>query len=142
MSQSEARPLMRKIDCLQLPVPDLEAGLAFYCGQLGHTLIWRTATAAGLRLPESDSELVLQTERTGLEVDFLVDDADRAALAFQQAGGRIVVPPFAIPIGRAVVVADPWGNALVLLDARHGALITDDEKRVIGVKQKGINHAE
>ena len=33
-------PLFRKVDCVRIPVPDLEAGLAFYRDQLGHALIW------------------------------------------------------------------------------------------------------
>lgn len=141
MNQSTGRPRLQKIDCVQLHVPDLDAGLAFYCDQLGHELIWRSATAMGLRLPDSDAEIVLQSVRSGLEIDFLVADADAAAQAFQSAGGRIVVPPFAIPIGRAAVVADPWNNAFVLLDTRHGALLTDEHKIVIGVK-KGTEYAE
>ena len=63
-------PLIRKVDCIRLYVPDLEAGLTFYRDRLGHELIWRTETAAGLRLPESDAELVLQTEDQQQEVDF------------------------------------------------------------------------
>jgi catechol 2,3-dioxygenase-like lactoylglutathione lyase family enzyme len=47
-------PLVRKIDCLQIPGPDLEAGLAFYRDRLGHALIWRTTTQAGLRLANGD----------------------------------------------------------------------------------------
>jgi len=69
-------PLLRKVDCVRLYVPDLEAGLAFYRDRLGHELIWRTETAAGLHLPETDAELVLQTEEQRQEVDFLVDSAD------------------------------------------------------------------
>lgn len=53
-------PLIRKVDCVRLYVPDLEAGLVFYRDRLGHDLIWRTATAAGLSLPAT--ELVIQTE--------------------------------------------------------------------------------
>jgi hypothetical protein len=36
--------------------------VAFYRDRLGHELIWRTATATGLRLPDSTAELVLQTD--------------------------------------------------------------------------------
>ena len=61
-----SEPLFRKIDCLQLPVPDIEAGLAFYRDRLGHELVWRTPTAAGLRMPETDAEIVIQTERPQL----------------------------------------------------------------------------
>lgn len=128
----EQNPLIRKIDCVQFYVTDLEAGLAFYRYQLGHELIWRTETAAGLRLPDSDAEIVLQTERHEQEIDLLVASADAAAQRFQQSGGEIVVPPFDIQIGRAVVVRDPWGNVFVLLDMSKGPLKTDSDQRVIG----------
>jgi len=122
--------VFQKIDCLQIPVPDLEAGLAFYRDQLGHSLIWRTDTAAGLRMPESDAELVIQTERPELEANLTVASADEAAAAMSRAGGRIVSPAFDIPIGRCAVVEDPWGNRLVLLDLSKGLLVTDDAGRV------------
>jgi len=125
-------PLIRKVDCVRLFVPDLEAGLAFYRDKLGHELIWRTATAAGLRLPETDAELVIQTEEQRQEIDFLVDSADEAARFMEQAGGAVIVPPFDIQIGRCVVVEDPWGNPLVLLDMSKGLFTTDAEGNVIG----------
>ena len=125
-------PLLRKVDCIRLYVPDLEAGLFFYRDRLGHALIWRTETAAGLRLPESEAELVIQTEDQRQEVDLLVDSADAAAQFIEQAGGKVIVPPFDIQIGRCVVVEDPWGNPLVLLDASKGFLDTDKNGNVIG----------
>ena len=125
------KPLFSKIDCVQLPVPDLEAALAFYRDRLGHTLIWRTGTAVGLRLPDSDAELVLQRERPEPEVDWLVDSADAAAERFVAAGGELVVPPFDIASGRCAVVRDPWGNRLVLLDMSKGPLVTDSQGQVI-----------
>jgi predicted enzyme related to lactoylglutathione lyase len=124
--------LLRKVDCIRLYVPDLEAGLAFYRDRLGHELIWRSDTAAGLRLPESDAELVLQTEEQRQEVDLLVDSADEAARWVEQAGGKVIVPPFDIQIGRCVVLEDPWGNPLVLLDMSKGSLKTDADGNVIG----------
>lgn len=124
--------LIRKVDCVRLYVPDLEAGLAFYRDRLGHELIWRTEVAAGLRLPESDAELVLQTEDQRQEVDLLVDSAEQAAKIVEQAGGKVIVPPFEIQIGRCVVLEDPWGNPLVLLDTTKGLLKTDLDGNVIG----------
>ena len=124
--------LIRKVDCVRLYVPDLEKGLAFYRDQLGHPLIWRTETAVGLRLPESDAELVLQTEEQRQEVDLLVHSADEAATRIEQAGGKVIVPPFDIQIGRCVVIEDPWGNPLVLLDTGKGLLKTDAAGNVIG----------
>jgi predicted enzyme related to lactoylglutathione lyase len=124
--------LIRKVDCFQLYVPDLEAGLAFYRDRLGHALIWRTESAAGLRLPESEAELVIQTKEQRQEVDLLVDSADEAAKFVEQAGGRVLVPPFDVQIGRCVVLEDPWGNPLVLLDTSKGLLKTDADGNVIG----------
>jgi len=126
------KPMIRKIDCIEFYVPDLDAGIKFYCNQLGLELNWRTPTSAGLLLPESDAEIVLQTERQNREVDMLVDAADEAVLRFEQAGGTILVPPFDIQVGRAAVVADPWENRFVLLDLSKGLLKTDEQKNVIG----------
>lgn len=130
-------PLFQKIDCIRLYVPDLEAGLAFYRDQLGHRLVWRSETAAGLRLPGSEAEVVLQNEAPGIEVDFLVDSADEAAAQWTARGGKVLAGPFDIRIGRCVVVADPWGNPLVLLDASKGLLVTDEEGHILGNAPRG-----
>ena len=132
MKNPEPTPLVHKIDCVSFYVPDLDAGLAFYRDRLGFALIWRTEHAVGLRLPGTDAEIVLQDERPGQEIDFKVLSADEAARQFVEAGGTILVPPFDIQIGRAVVVQDPWGNLYVLLDASKGLLATDENGRVIG----------
>jgi predicted enzyme related to lactoylglutathione lyase len=125
-------PLFRKVDCLQVPVPDLEAGLAFYRDQLGHALTWRTERQAGLRLPQSEAEIVIQTERPELEANLTVESADAAVERIIAAGGRVLRAPFDIPIGRCAVVADPWGNRLVILDNSKGLLVTDASGAVIG----------
>ena len=124
--------LLRKVDCVRLYVSTLEAGLAFYRDRLGHELIWRTETAAGLRLPRSEAELVLQTEDQRQEVDFLVDSVEEATQSIEQAGGKVILSPFDIQIGRCVVLEDPWGNPLVLLDTSKGLLATDAEGNIIG----------
>ena len=62
----------------------------------------------------------------------LVDSADEAAKWVEQAGGKVIVPPFDIQIGRCVVLEDPWGNPLVLLDMTKGPLKTDADGNVIG----------
>ena len=126
------KPLIRKVDCLRLYVPDLEAGLTFYRDHLGHELIWRSATAAGLHMPDTDAELVIQTEEQQQEIDLLVDSADDAAEFIEQSGGKVIVPPFDIQIGRCAVVEDPWGNPLVILDTSKGLLATDSEGNIIG----------
>ena len=133
--------LAEKVDCIRLYVEDLDEGLAFYRDRLGHALLWRTEEAAGLRLAAGESELVLHTDKMPLEVDLKVASADAAVGRFQEAGGRIAVPPFDIQIGRAAVVEDPWGNQLVLLDSSKGYLTTDAEGRVTGVGERPSSRA-
>ncbi|MFN8467624.1 MAG: VOC family protein [Caldilineaceae bacterium] len=132
MDHALPEPLIRKVDAIQIHVPDLESGLRFYRDQLGHEIVWRTSRAIGLRLPESDAELVIQTEREGVEPNLLVDSVDEAIERIVVAGGSVLVAPFEIQIGRCAVVSDPWGTPLVLLDASKGLLITDAEGNVIG----------
>jgi predicted enzyme related to lactoylglutathione lyase len=121
LSEESTPPSLRKIDCVRLPVSDLDEAIGFY-GRLGHQLIWRRPTQAGLRLPDADAEIVLQTEQAEQEIDFLVDDADDAAERFTRLGGSLIAGPFDIEVGRCAVVEDPFGNRLVLLDLRYGRL--------------------
>jgi predicted enzyme related to lactoylglutathione lyase len=132
MTEKHLDALIQKVDCIRLAVADLEAGLAFYRDKLGLKLIWRTEQGIGLRLPDDETEIVLHTERRPPEIDLKVKSADEAARQFVQAGGTVVVPPFDIQIGRCVVVRDPWGNELVLLDTTKGLLVTDEQGNVIG----------
>jgi predicted enzyme related to lactoylglutathione lyase len=127
-----AQALIRKVDCMSLPVADLDEALAFYRDSLGHEVIWRAATAVGLRLHDSDAELVLHTERRPAAAEFLVDAVPEAIAHFERAGGVLLSGPFEIQIGRCAVVSDPWGNHLVLLDMSKGPLRTDEYGNVIG----------
>ena len=132
---SAATPLLRKIDAVTVPVPDLDAGLRFYRDALGHELRWRNDEVgqAALGLPDSDTELVLTT-RQRYEPDWLVASADQAAAAVEAAGGRVLAEPCDIPVGRVAVVADPFGNTLVLLDLSKGRYVTDGTGVVTGVE--------
>lgn len=123
-----SKPLFANIDCMMLPVADLEAALAFYRDRLGQPLVWRTDQCAAVRLGES--ELLLHTNDSR-EIDIKVDFAVEAADRFAKAGGSIVAGPFDIKIGKCVVVKDPWGNQLVLLDSTKGLLKTDEQGNVI-----------
>ena len=127
-------PLLRKVDAVTVPVPDLDAGLRFYVDALGHELRWRhdDLGQAGLGLPESDTEIVLTTVH-GYEPSWLVASADAAAAAVERAGGTVLAPPVDIPVGRLAVVADPFGNVLVLLDLSKGRYETDEHGTVTGV---------
>jgi predicted enzyme related to lactoylglutathione lyase len=126
--------LFQKIDAVTVAVPDLDSGLRFYRDRLGHELRWRNDDIgqAGLGLPASDTEIVLATDQK-YEPNWLVASADEATRVVVAAGGRLISGPFDIPVGRAAVVADPFGNTLVMLDLSKGTYVTDATGRVTGL---------
>ncbi len=124
-------PLFQKVDCISLPVKDLEGALEFYHDKLGHSLAWRTDSEAGLDFADGSVELVLRLNNNPPETDIMVESAIKAAKRFEKAGGSVVAGPFDIKIGKCVVVKDPWGNHLVLLDSSKGLLKTDEEGYVV-----------
>jgi predicted enzyme related to lactoylglutathione lyase len=127
-------PVLRSIDAVTLPVPDLDRGLTFYRDDLGQELLWRDDELgqAGLRLPDSDTELVLST-RLEYAPNWLVASVDDAVESIVGAGGSVLAEPTEIPVGHVAVVADPFGNALVLLDLSTGRYAVDESGHVTGV---------
>lgn len=118
-----------------VPVPDLDQGLHFYRDRLGQDLVWRNDAIgqAGLRLPGSDTELVLTTTLDAA-VNWLVASVDDAVATVVGAGGAVVVAASPIPVGRVAVVHDPFGNPLVVLELSTGRYVTDESGRVTGVE--------
>ncbi|MBT3943162.1 MAG: bleomycin resistance protein [Chloroflexi bacterium] len=130
-------PLIQKVDCIHVEVPDLETGLAFYRDRLGHELMWRAEESAGLRMADGESEIVLNAGSWDKwKTDLLVESAEAAANQFVEAGGVVVQGPFDIAIGKAVVVRDPWENIFVLLDTSNGHLATDSDMNVVGIESR------
>ena len=131
-----SRPLLRMLDAVTVPVPDLDQGLAFYRDQLGHELLWRNDAVgqAGLRLPEGSTELVLTTT-LDYAPNWLVKSLEEAVEQVVAAGGHLLAEPAPIPVGRVAVVADPFGNPLILLDLSSGRYATDATGRVIGTQR-------
>jgi lactoylglutathione lyase len=84
-----------------------------------------------LRLPGSDAELVLRTEKRPIETDLLVASVPAAISRFVEAGGKVVAGPFEIRIGLCAVIEDPRHNRPVILDSSKGYLRTDAEGNVI-----------
>jgi len=73
-------------DAVTVPVPDLDQGLQFYRDQLGHELVWRNDAEdqVGLRLPESQAELVLSTNLE-YAVNWLVTSVSEAVETIVEA---------------------------------------------------------
>jgi predicted enzyme related to lactoylglutathione lyase len=131
-------PVLRMVDAVTIRVPDLESGLAFYRDELGHALLWRNDEVgqAGLALPDGETEIVLAT---GLDYapTWLVDDVGEAVAAIVAGGGEVRSEAFDVPVGRCGVVADAFGNELVLIDLSKGRYRTDDNGSVTGVEKDG-----
>jgi predicted enzyme related to lactoylglutathione lyase len=128
-------PVLRMVDAVTVPVPDLDQGLAFYRDGLGHKLIWRNdeIRQAGLRLPDGETEIVL-SEHQPYAPNWLVSSVSEAVADVIAAGGAVVVEPHAIAVGRLAVVVDPFGNSLVLIDLSAGRYTVDETGRVMGVE--------
>jgi predicted enzyme related to lactoylglutathione lyase len=127
-------PVLQSVDAITIRVPDLDSGLRFYRDVMGHDLKWRNDEIgqAGLKLPGSDTEIVLSTQ---LEYapNWLVASAEEAARVIVQSGGTMIAGPLEIPVGQVAIVADPFGNTLILVDLSKGTYVTDDAGRVTGV---------
>ena len=84
--------VLRGVDAVTVPVPDLDEGLDFYRDHLGHELVWRNDALGqvGLRLPESQAELVLSTNLE-YAVNWLVRSVSEAVEVILEAGGQVIL---------------------------------------------------
>lgn len=130
----EGAGVLRAVDAVTVTVPDLDAGLRFYRDVLGHDLRWRNDAVgqAGLRVPDAETEIVLTT-RHEYAPNWLVDSVELAVRVFRAGGGAVLAEPVDIPVGHLAVVADPFGNVLVLVDLAKGRYTTDADGTVTGV---------
>lgn len=126
---------LMNVDCIELYVSDLEAGIRYYTGGLGLRVLWRDDSSVGLGMEQGVAEVVLQTERK-LTVDFRVESVETTLPRILEAGGTVLYGPFEIPIGQCALVRDPWGNEYVILDMTRGRYLTDPEGNVVGIRQE------
>lgn len=126
------KSLFKYVDCIELYVPDLQAGVDYYCKSLGLKVLWKSDTTIGLGMDDGITEVVIQNERSEMNVDFKVDSVINAVTELVKAGGQVLYGPFDVPIGKCAVVKDPWNNKYVILDTTKGTYITDDEGNIIG----------
>jgi len=123
-------PVLKKVDAVLVKVPSIEQGLDFYREQLGMQTVWKKEDMAAVRLGES--ELVLSTKLEP-ETDFLVESVEHTVKVFEVAGGKVVLPPEDISVGKVAVVEDPFGNKLTLVDLSKGLYETDETGKVTGI---------
>ena len=125
--------LFQNVDCIELFVPNLDDGIQYYRDSLGLRLLWKAETTAGMGMEDGVTEVVLQTERRKMNVDFKVESVADAVGHIIPAGGKVIYGPFSIPIGQCAVVQDRWENEYVILDMTKGRYLTDDQGNVTGV---------
>lgn len=131
MADQTSASLLRKIDCVMIRVPDLETGARFYEHACGLRRLWGDTSSVGLAMSDTDAEIVVHTMDlpSGCGVHFLVDDVPVAVVELVGNGSRVIEEPFEIPVGRCAVLADPFGNALCILDLSKGARPDNDTPR-------------
>ncbi|MCB1884346.1 MAG: VOC family protein [Geminicoccaceae bacterium] len=118
---------------VNIDVPDIEAGLAFYTEGLGFVL-GRRFGEGFVELTGASSRVYLLANPPGsvpapgaaprayarhwtpLHLDVVVDDLDAALARAEAAGAVREKEPRAAPYGRIVLMADPFGNGFCLIE--------------------------
>ena len=104
-------------------VDDVAAGEKFYSEVFGLKPLWREAGSIGMRLPETDTEVVLHNNANipnKVEVHYLVDEVVAAVKSYAAKGCRVLVQPFDVLMGKCAVIEDPFGTTICLLDQTSG----------------------
>lgn len=128
--------LLKNVDCIELYVSDLDDGIKYYCDCMELKLLWRADTSVGLGMENDIAEIVLQTDRKKMNVDFKVDSVVDSIEKIINSGGKIIYGPFDIPIGKCAVIRDKWDNEYVILDMSKGKYVTDEHGNVIGLSME------
>jgi catechol 2,3-dioxygenase-like lactoylglutathione lyase family enzyme len=110
--------MLRRIDRLILPVPALPGAVRYYRDVLGLSLRHQEKQRASFLMADGITELVLRadSEQSGEEIYFLVDDVRDLYARRQQLQLKFVHAPRQAARGYAAAVKDPFGNVLLLLD--------------------------
>ncbi|MDQ1279637.1 MAG: hypothetical protein QG670_899 [Thermoproteota archaeon] len=111
---------LRKIDCIEFYVSNLEEAEAFYSSVLGLRKVW-TDNAHGMIgfvCKENDSEIVIHTDSTRTKPSFCfsVEDVEKFCDEYQKLGYKIVKAPFDVRCGKYAILGDPFGNMLPIID--------------------------
>ncbi len=130
---------------LNIDVPDIDAGVAFYTAALGLSVgrrldggivelrgaevpVFLLAKDAGSAIgPAIDARRDYRRHWSPIHVDVAVDDLDAAIARAVAAGAVREGDTFAAPYGRQAMFADPFGHGFCLIEfnaAGYDALIT------------------
>lgn len=115
--------MLKKIDCVMIRVADVSSATKYYAEVYGLKTLWQDGDTVGLGFPETDAEIVLHNDPnipSQVEVHYLVDDVVSAVEIFRQNGCEIIEAPFDIAIGKCIVIRDPFGTLMCILDMTKG----------------------
>lgn len=129
------KSIFNNVDCIEMYVSNLDDGIEYY-KSLGCKLLWKNDTSAGLKMSDDITEIMINTERKGIMVDFKVNSVESALPKIVASGGKIVCPMFDIPIGKCAVIRDKWNNEYVILDMTKGSYKVDSDCNIIGLEKK------
>jgi lactoylglutathione lyase len=120
------------VDCIRLYVENINEGIEFYNKKLGLKIAWKMEHAIGFLMNDQKTEIVIQNFDQRVETDIKVNSVIESVEKIIASGGRVVVSPFDIEIGKCAIVEDPWGNKMTILDSSKGLFKTDKDGNIIG----------
>lgn len=111
----------------ELTAPSLPDAASFYGGLFGWTVEEapggaRAAFGLGELLVGGVHEPFVPEDPPRWTVAFWVDDVHHSVALVEDLGGRILLPPTDIPVGRFAIVADPRGASFTISAVPGGAL--------------------
>ena len=110
----------------EIPVTDLDAGMAFYSKVFGYTM---TAVDGGPNMlanfsnpdqPGVSGHLYPGTpSENGPTIHLAVpDNLEASIIRCQEAGGKVISPAIPLPVGRFAYAQDPDGNSIGLFEPK------------------------
>jgi uncharacterized protein len=112
----------------ELVTPELNAAKAFYASVFGwaadeiHGPIPRLSfTLGNLLVGGAHGPTPAEGDEPRWTISFTVAEADAAAATAEGLGGRVLLPPMDIPVGRFAILADPAGAAFTVAAVPGGA---------------------
>jgi hypothetical protein len=105
------------IDYIEFTVRDMKRAQAFYAAAFGWTFTDYGPDYAGIKSKDGEVgglRVGKEVEAGGPLVVLYSDDLEASVAAVNQAGGRIVTPPYSFPGGRRFHFTDPSGNELAV----------------------------
>ncbi|WP_413450202.1 VOC family protein [Georgenia phoenicis] len=112
------------IDYVEIPVRDLEVSKQFYAAAFGWQFTDYGPGYSGIRGEgEREAGGLVQVDDVrpgGPLVILYSDDLEASLAAVEQAGGRVVAPPYDFPGGRRFELEDPSGHRLAVWTEQTG----------------------